>query len=56
MDAETFWEMYEEQLLASGLYPKAVAWCRKRATCFIETTKCVRRKDKTDFRYAFSKQ
>ena len=46
MDAEAFWSMYEEQLLAAGLHPKAVAWCRKRAAFFIETTKRVRFKDK----------
>ncbi|MEE8291017.1 MAG: hypothetical protein V3R80_06015 [Candidatus Tectomicrobia bacterium] len=39
MDAEAFWKMYEEQLLASRLNPKAVAWCRKRAAFFIETLK-----------------
>ncbi len=36
--AEVFCSMYEDQLLASGLHPKAVDWCRKRAAFFIETT------------------
>ncbi len=58
MDAEAFWSMYEGQLLASGLHPKAVDWCRKRAECFIETTKRVRLKDKTseDIKGYFCKQ
>jgi hypothetical protein len=58
MDAEAFWKMYEEQLSASGLHPKAVAWCRKRTAFFIETTKRVKLKDKTseDIKGYFCKQ
>ena len=58
MDTEAFWSMYEDQLLASGLHPKAVDWCRKRAEFFIETTKRVRLKDKTseDIKGYFCKQ
>lgn len=58
MDAEAFWSMYEAHLRASGLHPKAVAWCRKRAAFFIETTKRVRLKEKTseDIKGYFCKQ
>jgi integron integrase len=58
MDADTFWKIYERELMSFGMSAPAVDWARKRVTYFVESTKRVRLRDKTaeDIKGYLSKQ
>ena len=47
MDADAFWQLYEEELTSFGMSAQAVGWARKRVAYFVESTKRVRLRDKT---------